>query len=83
MVPSGNHAANGKTNVNTEISGETGLLEEYARLEKIYLRVRDIEMATKEVASSFLAENPDYFLTPEIYRGVCRQIMKHIAKCVN
>lgn len=58
-------------------------LEEYARLEKIYLRVRDIEMATEEVASSFLAENPDYFLTPEIYRGVCRQIIKHIAKCVN
>jgi hypothetical protein len=58
-------------------------VEEYARLEKIYLGVRDIEIATEEVASSFLVENPDYFLTPEIFRGICRQMIKHIAKCVN
>ena len=54
--------------------------EEYARLLTIYHRVQDIEIAAKEAASSFLAENPDYFLSSDIYEGICRQMMKRIAK---
>ncbi len=56
--------------------------EEYAMYQKIYRRTRDIEVAAREVATTFLAENPDYFLTFDIYIGICRQTMKHIARCV-
>jgi 2-aminobenzoylacetyl-CoA thioesterase len=56
--------------------------EECATYEKIYRRTRDIEVAAREVATTFLAENPDYFLTFEIYLGICRQTMKHIARIV-
>lgn len=56
---------------------------EHARLKEIYLRVRDIELAAQQAASSFLAENPDYFLTSEIYEGICRQMMKHISRYVD
>jgi len=56
---------------------------EHARLKEIYLSVRDIELAAQQAASSFLAENPDYFLTSEIYEGICRQMMKHISRYVD
>ena len=57
--------------------------EEYAIYEKIYRQTRDVEVAAREVATTFLAENPDYFLTFDIYLGICRQTMKHIARCVD
>jgi 2-aminobenzoylacetyl-CoA thioesterase len=57
--------------------------EECATYEKIYRRTRDIEVAAREVATTFLAENPDYFLTFDIYLGICRQTMKHIARNVD
>ena len=55
-------------------------IKERARLEDIYRRSLDIDAAAREMASSFIEENPDYFLTLEIYEGVCRQMMRHIAK---
>jgi 2-aminobenzoylacetyl-CoA thioesterase len=58
-------------------------MKERARLEGIYRRSFDIDKAAREAASSFIQENPDYFLTLEIYEGVCRQMMRHIAKTVN
>lgn len=54
--------------------------EKFALMASIYRRSRDVAIAAKEAASSFLAQNPDYFLTQEIYEGVCRQMMKHIAR---
>lgn len=54
--------------------------QERARLEKIYLRSFDIEAAAGEMASSFIRENADYFLPLDIYEGVCRQMMRHVAK---
>lgn len=54
--------------------------QEYRRLAAIYHRVQDVEIAAKEAASSFLAQNPDYFLSPDIYEGICRQMMKQIAR---
>jgi len=54
--------------------------EEFGRLANIYYRCRDVEIASREASSSFLAENPDYFLTPDIYEGICRQMMKQIAR---
>lgn len=56
--------------------------EEHTRFVTIYSRLGDTEVAAKEAASSFLAENPDYFLSPDIYEGICRQMMKQIAKSV-
>jgi 2-aminobenzoylacetyl-CoA thioesterase len=55
-------------------------IKERARLEDIYRRSLDIDLAAREMASSFIKANPDYFLTFEIYEGVCRQMMRHIAK---
>ena len=53
---------------------------EYARLGRVLADTGDINLAAKKVAESFIAENPDYILTQEIYEGVCRQIMKQIAR---
>ena len=52
-------------------------------LEKIYLRTNDVEVAAKEVAAAFSYENPDYFLPAELYEGICRQVMRHIASCLD
>jgi len=57
--------------------------EDYERQKEIYRRTRSIDVAAKEVASAFLADNPDYLLTPEIYEAICRQTMRHIAQCVD
>ncbi len=57
--------------------------KERARLEEIYRRSFDIDAAAREAASSFISENPDYFLTLDIYEGVCRQMMRHIAKTMS
>jgi len=58
-------------------------IKERARLEELYRRSRDIDTAAKEMASSFIEANPDYFLTLDIYEGVCRQMMRHIAKTMS
>lgn len=58
-------------------------IKERARLEDIYRRSLDIDAAAREMACSFIEANPDYFLTLEIYEGVCRQMMRHIAKTIS
>lgn len=39
----------------------------------------DIEKASRKLVLAFYRENPDYFLSPEIFAGVYRQIVRHIA----
>lgn len=39
----------------------------------------DIDKASEKLVRSFYRENPDYFLSPEIFAGVYRQIVRHIA----
>ena len=56
--------------------------QECAMYEEVYRRTRDVESAAREVATNWLTENPDYFLTSDIYLGICRQTMKHIARNV-
>lgn len=69
---------------NTYISSSIdATIKERARLEEIYRRSFDIDAAAREAASSFIRENPDYFLTLDIYEGVCRQMMRHIAKNIS
>lgn len=57
--------------------------EDFEKQKAIYLRKRSIDVAAQEVASAFLADNPDYLLPPEIHEAICRQTMRHIARCVD
>ncbi len=50
-----------------------------ARMEEAYRRTKDIDLASRELISSFYKENPSYFLPPEIFLEVFRQMVRHIA----
>ena len=50
-----------------------------ASMEEIYQRTKDIEATVNELASSFEKENPYYIISPEINKGVFRQMVRHIA----
>ncbi|MDI7258867.1 MAG: MBL fold metallo-hydrolase [Thermodesulfobacteriota bacterium] len=50
-----------------------------AQMEEAYRFTRDIDRAAKRLISSFYDENPDYFLSPEIFLDVYRQMVRHIA----
>jgi glyoxylase-like metal-dependent hydrolase (beta-lactamase superfamily II) len=56
--------------------------KERAHVEEVYARTRDVEAAAKEIAEAFFVDNPNYFLSRDIFEGVSRQILKHIAKCM-
>jgi len=51
-----------------------------SEMEEVYLQSRDMEVATRELVKRFYRDNPDYLLTPEIFAGVYRQMLRHIAK---
>lgn len=51
-------------------------------VEEDYSRTRDVNTLAREITETFYAENPDYFLSPEIFEGVYRQVIKHIAGAV-
>lgn len=50
-----------------------------ALLEEAYLRTGDIDRAAWQIISAFYKENPDYIISPEIFEGVHRQVLRHIA----
>jgi glyoxylase-like metal-dependent hydrolase (beta-lactamase superfamily II) len=50
-----------------------------ALMEEVYGRTRDIDAAARELTETFFAEHPDYLLTPAIFEGVFRQMVRHIA----
>jgi len=50
-----------------------------AAMEEAYHRTKDIDLASKELIASFYKENPYYFLSPEIFYDVYRQMVRHIA----
>lgn len=50
-----------------------------AEMEEAYRTTRDIEAAARKLIASFYDEHPDYFLSPEIYFDVHRQMIRHIA----
>lgn len=54
--------------------------EHRAQMEETYRRTGDIDAAAHELTDSFYAENPDYFMSREIFEGVYRQMVRHIAK---
>jgi glyoxylase-like metal-dependent hydrolase (beta-lactamase superfamily II) len=52
------------------------------RMEEVYCSVRDIDVAAQKLISSFYEENPYYFLSPEIFLDVYRQMVRHIATVI-
>lgn len=52
--------------------------EHRVEIERLYSRTKDIDQTVKELTGSVYAENPDYFLSPEISEGVHRQMVRHI-----
>ena len=52
------------------------------RMESVYLKTEDIDLAAKQLADSFRAEYPKYVLPPDINEAVQRQMLRHISKCM-
>jgi glyoxylase-like metal-dependent hydrolase (beta-lactamase superfamily II) len=48
-------------------------------MEEVYRSTRDIDVAAEKLVSSFYDENRGYFLSPEIFLDVYRQMVRHIA----
>ena len=53
-----------------------------AQMEEVYCSTRDIDETAKRLVSSFYDENPYYFLSPEIFLDVYRQMVRHIASVI-
>ena len=53
-----------------------------AQMEEVYRSTRDIEVAAQKLVSSFYEENKEYFLSPEIFLDVYRQMVRHIASVI-
>jgi glyoxylase-like metal-dependent hydrolase (beta-lactamase superfamily II) len=53
--------------------------ENRARIEEVYRSTGDIDAAAQKLTTSFYEENPEYFLSPEIFLDVHRQMVRHIA----
>ncbi len=51
-------------------------------MEQVYRSTRDVDVAAKRLISSFYDENPSYFLSPEIFFDVYRQMVRHIASMI-
>ncbi len=48
-------------------------------MEKAYLRTGDVDTAAHELVTSFYERYPDYVLSQEIFEGIYRQMVRHIA----
>lgn len=53
--------------------------EKRAMIEMVYRRTCSVEETVNELVNEIYARHPDYFLPPEIYAGVYRQTVRHIA----
>jgi len=53
--------------------------QQRARIEEAYRSTKDVDLAAQKLISSFYNENPYYFLSPEIFLEVYRQMVRHIA----
>ena len=49
-----------------------------AELEEAYLETGDLETAAQMMVERFYRENPDYFLTQEIFKNIFRQMLRHL-----
>lgn len=53
------------------------------QMEEAYRFSQDIDGAARKIISSFYEENPSYFLSPEIFFDVYRQMVRHIAMAID
>jgi glyoxylase-like metal-dependent hydrolase (beta-lactamase superfamily II) len=53
--------------------------EKRALIEAVYRRTGSIEETVKELVAEIYTSHPGYFLPPEIYAGVYRQTVRHVA----
>ena len=53
--------------------------EKRTQMEEIYCTHRDVDMTAKKLVASFYDAYPNYFLSPEIFLDVYRQMVRHIA----
>lgn len=53
-----------------------------SQMEEAYRSTKDIDLAARKLISSFYEENPYYFLPPEIFLDVYRQMVRHIASAM-
>jgi glyoxylase-like metal-dependent hydrolase (beta-lactamase superfamily II) len=53
--------------------------EHRSKIEEAYRSTGDIDATAQQMTAAFFAENPDYFITREIFEGVFRQMVRHIA----
>jgi len=56
--------------------------ERRVAMEEAYRRTGNVESAALELTASFYAQNPDYFVSQEIYEGVYRQMIRHVAQAL-
>ena len=49
-------------------------------MEEAYLRTGDIDLAAHELVTAFYELYPDYVLSKEIFGGIYRQMVRHVAK---
>ena len=52
------------------------------KMEHLYRRTKDVDVAAKKMVNSIYAAHPDYFLSPDVLEGVYRQMVRHIARCM-
>jgi len=53
-----------------------------SQMEEAYRSTRDVDAAAKLLIASFYQESPDYFLSPDIFLDVHRQMIRHIATVI-
>ena len=56
--------------------------EHRKKMEHLYRRTKDVNVAAKKMVNSIYAAHPDYFLSPHVLQGVYRQMVRHIAQCM-
>ena len=56
--------------------------ENRVQMEEVYRSTQNIDAAAQKLTASFYEANPHYFLSPEIFLDVYRQMVRHIATVV-
>ena len=56
--------------------------EKRALIEAVFARTNSVEETVKELVSEIYTSYPGYFLPPEIYAGIYRQTVRHVAEAL-
>lgn len=65
------------------IENTSQIAREYRHaIEGAYMKTKDIDAAAKKLTEDFSNEIPGYMIPAHIYEGVIRQIVRHIAACL-